>query len=69
MTRNEIIRLSTEAGFNGSDHHAIASMLLQFADLVAQAEREACALIAEQGFKYAKDGYAIADDIRARGEA
>ena len=33
------------------------------------AEREACALVAEQGFRYAKDGYTIADDIRARGAA
>lgn len=33
------------------------------------AEREACALVAEQGFCFAKDGFAIADDIRARGEA
>jgi hypothetical protein len=29
-------------------------------------EREACALIAENGFKFAKDGYQIADDIRER---
>lgn len=30
------------------------------------AEREACALVAESGFKFAHDGYQIADSIRAR---
>ena len=29
-------------------------------------EREACALVATAGFWYSKDGYQIADDIRAR---
>ena len=34
-----------------------------------EVEREACAIVAEQGFRFVKDGYAIADDIRARGAA
>lgn len=38
-------------------------------DLCAAIEREACAYVAEQGFKFSKDGYQIADDIRARGNA
>ena len=66
MTRNEIIQLAQQAGFNSEDHYAIAAMLFEFATIVAAAEREACALIAEAGFKFAKDGYAIADDIRDR---
>lgn len=78
MTRNEIIRLSTEAGFNGADHHAIASMLLKFAELVAQAEREACAKMAAAiSDKYAFGYYGnevdtadeIAKAIRARSAA
>lgn len=43
--------------------------MIAYAVAAVEAEREACALVAEQGFRYAKDGYAIADDIRARGEA
>ena len=30
------------------------------------AEREACAMVAESGFKFAHDGYQIADSIRER---
>lgn len=46
-----------------------AEALMAYAASAVAAEREACALVAEQGFRYAKDGYTIADDIRARGEA
>ena len=53
MTRDEIIRLAREAGFwvdsngiiNGGDN---AAGLLDFAVLVAEAEREACAKLCEE---------------------
>lgn len=35
-----------------------------FAERIRTAERERCALVAEAGFRFAKDAYAIADDIR-----
>lgn len=37
-----------------------------FAELVAAHEREECALLAEAAFRFAKDGYEIADEIRLR---
>lgn len=38
-----------------------------FAERVRASERERCALVAETGFRFAKDGYAIADDIHGKG--
>ena len=81
MTRNDIIRLAKEAGF--SDHSSpemwgvmVASHeeIERFAALVAAAEREACAELAERmdfhstltGFLVSPDQ--IADAIRARGQ-
>ena len=54
MTRDEIIAMAKEAGsgdmglnMDGSDH--LIGLFERFAALVAAAEREACALIAEDG--------------------
>jgi len=43
--------------------------LMQFADLVANAEREACAKLCEAMNKYMDDGEECATAIRARGQA
>ena len=75
MTRDDIIRMAKEAGFNkifattiGADVWIDDGFYLEelwhFADLVAAAEREACAKLAGPHL----DG-AIAAAIRARGEA
>ena len=39
-----------------------------FADRIRADEREQCALVAEAGFRFAKDGYQIADEIRGKGK-
>ena len=47
MTKEEIIELAVEAGFD--EHHAKFDLRIEsFAELVVSAEREACALIAEE---------------------
>jgi hypothetical protein len=78
MTREGIIRLAREAGF--SDHSSpemwgvmVASHeeIERFAKLVAKAEREACALMAQA---FGRNGYDFTGDlelheaIRARGQ-
>ena len=85
MTREDVIRMAREAGFEGllpSEHilgtggvytgndDEISNELERFANLVATAEREACAEVCEQ---FEEDmGYGIpqrcANAIRARGE-
>ena len=47
MTQDEIIRIAQTCGFSREDHHAIYGMLARFAELVAAAEREACAKTVE----------------------
>ena len=43
-----------------------AAQLDAFVERIRADEREQCALVAEAGFRFAKDGYQIADDIRER---
>ena len=72
MTRDDIIRMATEAGFHDSAFMAIytgrGSFLERFAVRVAAAaaaaEREACAKVCEEYYT----GYGHAAAIRARGE-
>ena len=47
MNRDDIIRMAREAGHKTRLDSANASYLVRFANLVAAAEREACAVIAE----------------------
>ena len=47
MHQDEIIRIAQTCGFSREDHHAIYGMLTRFAELVAAAEREACAKAVE----------------------
>jgi len=85
MTHDDVIRMAREAGFwvdsngiiNGGDN---AAGLLDFAVLVAAAEREACAKLCEEGMFLEgfgakteepmdkRIGKAIANAIRARGD-
>ena len=60
MTREDINRMAREAGFVGFD--GSNAMLRKFADLVAAAERNACAQMVEPVDE------SLADEIRARGE-
>lgn len=70
MTREELTRLAEQAGFEieqPSDGHNVSgdnACLERFAALVAAAEREACAQVAENGLI----GHTIAKAIRARGQ-
>ena len=68
MNREDITRLAQEAGFVGmdGDHGA----LRRFATLVASAEREACAKLADEwAVNWPHPAKVIALDIRARGQA
>ena len=71
MTREEIIRMAREAGYglSLSDMHAPA--LERFANLVAAAEREACARICKdlgRGHGVAFAEFDCVEAIRARGQ-
>jgi hypothetical protein len=75
MTRDDIIRMALEAGgdFDDDVWLFMADELEHFAALVAAAEREECAKVAEYKFIGAKDGREqcggeIATAIRARGQ-
>jgi len=59
MTDDEIIEMSSKAGFNG------LFSLIVFARMVAEREREECAKIAEEPWQGSPK--AIAELIRARG--
>lgn len=47
MTREDIIRMAREAGFAHSWSDAAGEALERFASMVAEAEREECALLLE----------------------
>ena len=68
MTKDDIIRMAREAGFEGmTDHPA----LMRFANLAAAAERESCAELCDGLDDDLVDGLAgwqYAAAIRARGE-
>ena len=72
MNKDEIIRMAREVGFErlgtyasfGEDWVAFTESLEAFANLVAAAEREACAKLCEAQGEYGWQQYA--DAIRAR---
>jgi len=71
MTDEQIIEMAKQLGFERLriDHDYYVCFLkeiVEFAKLVAQHEREACAKVADEHDFY---GVSIARDIRARGEA
>ena len=67
MTRDEIIEMARQAGFVWlGEYH---SNLEDFAKLVAQHEREACAKLCEEQYEYYGHDHIFAKAIRARGQA
>jgi len=73
MTRDDILRLAREAGFDAHDMSDDFTCNLKnierFAALVAAAEREACAAMVERGMGDWRLGKKVSDAIRARGDA
>ena len=69
MNRKEIIRMAREAGLAyGSDEKPLGSVT-RFAALVAAAEREACATLAEEPYEFtSEESHRLAAAIRARGQ-
>ena len=63
MNREDIIRMAQETGVTAER----VRDLVNFAALVASAEREACAKVCEDSVEYAGD--TLAEAIRARGQA
>jgi hypothetical protein len=74
MTREDIIRMAKEAGIQDAHsdkpHLGVMAQLERFAALVAAAEREACARLAEEwlGPPTRDKEFYIAAAIRARGQ-
>ena len=84
MTRDDIVRMAREAGFRAGHIESYSSdpvpfigprsatdcmpELVRFAAIVAAAEREACAEIADE-YEYQLVAGSCARDIRARGDA
>lgn len=71
MTRDEIIRMADKAGFeicsgDGWPNEWLLSNIEKFANLVAAAEREACAKVCDGWPDYDVQG--LAEAIRARGK-
>ena len=64
MTREDVICIAKEVGFDDGEIETCQLMFEHFAFLVAKQEREACLKIAE---KY--NEHWTADAIRARGQA
>jgi hypothetical protein len=64
MNKEDIIRMAQEAGISQDHAQGMTLFLKDFATLVASAEREACAKIADTA-----EPYNSADLIRARGQA
>ena len=65
MTIEGIIRMAKQAGFADEEIDVCQQILIHFAKLIAEQEREACAKEAENTF------YSVqaAENIRARGQA
>ena len=73
MTRDDIIDLALQCGIwiplaSGPEREQTIDRLLRLAALVAAAEREACAEIADE-YEYQLVAGSCARDIRARGDA
>ena len=64
MTKDDLIRLAREAGWDYADDSSGYDPLWKFGELVAAAEREACAVIAFSAKTYLE----AAEAIRARGQ-
>ncbi len=70
MTIEDIKRMALESGFSDGEVDYIQSIIIHFATLVAQQEREACAKLCEKWTPTDADGVCdVADAIRERGQA
>jgi hypothetical protein len=78
MNREDIIRMAKQAGFADEEIDICQQILIHFATLVAQQEREACAIVCDDinaKYKWPDDvaervaSQWCADSIRARGQA
>lgn len=72
MNRKDIIRMAEQCGIpEFESNESQADNILRFAALVAAAEREACAKVAEEFLTRGRSpfGYRVAEAIRARGQA
>ena len=71
MNRKDIIRMARNAGLVGLEQGGILENFQRFAELVAQAEREACARLAEDQWETVgtqrRTAERCAAAIRARG--
>jgi hypothetical protein len=70
MTKDDIIRMAREAGYEDLPTVRLAYQgfdIERFANLVAAAEREECAKAAFYGYYIDLDGEEISASIRARG--
>ena len=68
MNREDIIRMAEECGIpEFENNESQANNIMRFAALVASAEREACAKVADGWPDYDVEGLAAA--IRSRGQA
>ena len=76
MTHDDIIRMAQKAGLTDpdlgecvTDYGDATEGVLRFAELVAAAEREACAQVAEKMLRhYTQAVTGVPEAIRARGE-
>jgi hypothetical protein len=71
MTRDDIIRMAREAGIGWLERaEGISEFLERFANLVAAAEREACAKVVEEWLhgEWHNQGVVATTMIRARGQ-
>jgi uncharacterized protein YihD (DUF1040 family) len=66
MTIEGIIRMAKEAGFADEEIDTCQQILIHFAKLVAEHEREACAKIVDENIRF--ENY-LSELIRARGQA
>jgi len=66
MTEENIKRMALEAGFSDGEVNYCQSIIIHFATLVAQQEREACAKVCDE---FLPLGNKCAYAIRARGQA
>ena len=67
MTQDEIIEMAEQAGFEIL--YGWPDSFYEFAKLVAQHEREACAKVCEEQYEYYGHDHVFAKAIRARGQA
>lgn len=65
MTKDDIIRMAQESWVFSEAH---IPNILEFANLVAAAEREACAKVCEELGYTKHGGWTCAEEIRARGQ-